>query len=101
VTFAEELAADRRLVILRALTEAPGGAMNEDVCKTALGVFGHKVSGDLVRGDLHFLGAHSLIRLEKIAAARGELWIAQITGSGADVAEGTKTYRGVARLRPE
>ncbi len=101
MSFAEELAADRRLVMLRALSEAPGTAMNEDVCRTALNHFGHRVAGDIVRADLHFLAEHSLVRLEKIAAARGDLWIAHLTGSGSDVADGSKTHPGVARLRPE
>jgi predicted transcriptional regulator len=100
MNFAAELAEDRRLVILRALTEVPGNAMNEAVAQKALAHFGHKVGADIVRADLSFLESHGLVRIEKLDAQRGELWLATLTVSGLDVANGYATHPGVARRLP-
>lgn len=94
------LAEDRRLVILRALTQV-GGTMNEAVAKTALEHFGHRVGHDIVRADLDFLARHGLVGLEKIPAERGELWLAKLTVAGQDVAEGVATHAGVKRRGAE
>jgi len=97
MTFVEELAADRRLVVLRALMEAPGAALNESVVKQALDYFGHRVGSDFVRADLQFLADHGLVRVEKIDTAKGDLWIAKLTTAGEDVGAGRSTHPGVKR----
>ena len=102
MSFAEELAADRRLVMLRALFDAPGNAINEGVGKTIMGNFGHKVGGDIVRADLQFLADHGLVRLEKLARDNGsDFWVAHLTLPGEDVAAGRRVHPGVARRGPE
>jgi hypothetical protein len=101
MSFAEELAADRRLVVLRALAEMPGNAGNESVVKQALDYFGHRVGSDIVRADLQFLSDHGLLRIEKIEAAKGELWVARLTQAGDDVAAGRSVHPGVKRRGAE
>ncbi len=98
MTLANVLAEDRRLVILRTLTEVPGTHLNEVVLKTALDGFGHRVATDLLRADLAWLVEHRLVRVEKIIApSSGELWLVHLTRDGQDVAEG-RHHPGVARL---
>jgi hypothetical protein len=100
VTLAEDLAADRRLIILRALTEVPGASTNESVAQKAVAHFGHRVALDLVRADFQFLADLALVRIEKIQAQRGELWLAHLLQRGQDVANGFATVPGVAQRLP-
>jgi hypothetical protein len=96
---AETMAENRRLIILRALDEA-GFAANETVLKTVCQTFGHHPTKDLIRADIAFLAEHGLVRLEKIAAQAGELWIAHLTTPGQEVAQG-RVHPGVAPRGPE
>lgn len=95
-SLASLLAADRRLVILRTLTET-GLAANEMVLKQALDHFGHHVSSDLVRADIAWLAEQDLLRIEKLNAASGELWLVHLNRAGQDVADGRATRPGIAR----
>ena len=98
MSFADELAADRRLVILRALSEdVSGGTANENVLQLALRAFGHQVGRDMVRADLEFLREHQLVTLEKIDGMRTEIWIGKLLPAGEDVAYGKSRHPGVAR----
>lgn len=101
MSFAALLAEDRRLVILRCLTEVPGYEANESVLRTGLAHFGHRVGADIVRAELAFLSDHDLVRLEKLPSASGELWLATLTTAGRDVAEGDRVHPGVKRRGPE
>lgn len=94
------LTADRRLVILRSLTET-GLEANEMVLRQALDHFGHHASADMVRGDLQWLAEQELVRIEKLSASAGELWLVKLTRSGQDVAEGRSVRPGVARREAE
>jgi hypothetical protein len=94
------LAADRRLVILRTLTETRLTA-NEMVLKQALDHFGHHASSDLVRGDLAWLAEADLVRIEKLPASGGELWLVHLQRAGQDVAEGRASRPGVAQREAE
>ncbi len=84
-------------MLLRALAEVPGNTLNESIAKTALAHFGHRAPSDVVRAHLDFLDRHGLLRIERIEAARGELWVATLTVAGLDVANGNATHPGVAR----
>ena len=99
-SFAEMLAADRRLVLLRTLTETNREA-NEMVLKQGLDHFGHRVASDMVRADMAWLAEQGLIRIEKLHAASGELWLAHLLRTGEDVAEGRARNPGVARREAE
>ena len=96
MSFAEVLAEDRRLVILRSLAEVPGCLLNEAVLRTALEHFGHKPGRDLVRADIQFLVEHRLVRIEVLRPASGELWLIHLEPAGEDVANG-RHHVGVKR----
>jgi hypothetical protein len=83
-TFLAHLAEDRRLVILRLLTEA-GGTANDSVLEVGLQQLGHRrgLTRDVVRADIDWLKARRLV--------------ASITERGLNVAEGHETVDGVKR----
>lgn len=100
MSLADTLAEDRRLVVLRTLTEVDGYHLNEMVLKSALDGFGHRASRDLLRGDLDWLEMHRLIRIERIdAPTSGELWLVHLKLEGKEVAQG-RAFPGIARLDP-
>ena len=93
----EVFAEDRRLATLRTLGEAEGYRANETVLRAVLDGFGHKVARDVLRADLVWLEQHMLIRIEKIEAPSGEVWLAHLKEAGRAVAEG-RFHPGVAKL---
>lgn len=90
---------DRRLIMLMALDES-GFHANETVLKQVTEQFGHQPTRDNIRGDLQFLAENNLIRLEKLPAQSGEIWIAHLLTAGKEVAQG-RVYPGVARREPD
>ena len=93
-TFASFLAEDRRLVILRVLTEMPAYRTNSFLLTTLLGKFGHEPSSDQVKDDLTRLQELVLVKVEVVESVH----IATLTARGADVAAGRATAPGVKRL---
>ena len=94
------LTEDRRLVILRTLSEMPGYTLNEDVIRQAVEAIGHpEATKDFIRQDLRFLEEHSLVRRDEMDLPSGKLWIIHLTSSGKDVAHG-RHHEGVAQLQP-
>lgn len=100
MSFAALLAEDRRLVMLRCLTEVPGYEANESVLRTGLAHFGHRVGGDVVRADLMFLEDARLVTIDRLQKPGGELWITALTGAGREVADGDRVSAGVKRREP-
>jgi Fe2+ or Zn2+ uptake regulation protein len=100
VSIAGLLAEDRRLVILRALAEDHDAALNERLLSRVLQRFGHDVSFDVLRGDLHWLADQGLIRIETLPGQDGgvDLWVAHARDDGLGVARG-RPHPGVARVR--
>lgn len=96
MSLSETLAEDRRLVILRTLAEAPGNRLNEQVLRTALDAFGHRVTRDALRGDVTWLAEAMLVEQATITAPSGAIWMVQLRQAGQDVAEG-RTFPGVAK----
>lgn len=94
--FADHLAADRRLVVLRLLEQAPDYRGNAYLLQTALGAFGHAVGMDRLATDLHWLQEQGLVKLEAV----GSIAIATLTQRGLDVAAGRAIVPGVARPAP-
>lgn len=96
MSLSQVLAEDRRLVMLRALTEVPGFELNETVLRLTLDHFGHHVGRDIVRADIQYLADHRLVVQRALQASAGELWMVKLTGAGEDVANG-RQHVGVAR----
>ena len=93
------LAADRRLVALRCLSEVAGYRLNEQVLQTAIGSITHRCSADELRADLEFLRRHGLVTVEHIQVPSGELLAATLTQAGLDVSQG-QPHPGIARPAP-
>lgn len=91
---------DRRLVILRTLSEMQTYSLNEGVLRQALDHIGHpEASKEIVREDLNFLERHTLVRIEKLPMPSGELWVAKLLDDGLAVANG-RAHEGIARRTP-
>lgn len=97
--FADTLAEDRRLIILRALLEDHDYALNEGVLKAVLRSMGHSVTGDMLRGDVQWLVDQRLVRVEEIVGATEMVRIVRLAELGGDVARG-HPHPGVARPSP-
>jgi len=96
-TFAERLREDRRLVLLRLLSEQNGYRANSSVLHAGLHHLGVAASRDDVLTDLHWLQDQSLICLEDAVPG---VSVAKLTARGGDVAEGLAIVPGVSRPSP-
>ena len=86
------------MIILSLLKEDLGYAINEDVLQSAVeAAGGYKVSADKLRTELNWLKEQGLITLKILQ----QLWVAEITQRGLDVACGRTDVPGVQRPRPE
>lgn len=100
MSFADLLAADRRLVILKFLDQAPGYELNIFVLRTALDETGHNVSMDLVKADAAWLAEQGLAEVSEVGSKTMPVTVVKITPRGADVAAGRCTHPGVKRPEP-
>lgn len=96
MSFAEHLAENRRLCILRILESAPSYRANESLLHTLVEEFGLTCTRDQVRTDLAWLRDQGFITLEQPAG----VYVARITERGLDVAAGRTTVPGVKRPAP-
>ena len=95
-SFADLLASDMRLVILRCLNEDPGYDLNESMLQTMLEALGHNVSRDRVRTELAWLAEQGLVTVADVVGIQ----VATLTARGSDTATGRATVPGVKRPRP-
>lgn len=97
----ELLDEDRRLVVLRCLSEAHDYSLNESLVekmlqRLRLGIVGR----DIVRALLSWLEQHGLVKVERLEMDGGKaLWVAKLTKTGLEVAQG-RQWPGVARPSP-
>ena len=100
-SFGELMEEDRRLVVLRALQEAPDYSLNESLIRKVLETLRLGVVGrDQVRSLLTWLADNGLVRVERVeVGGTPELWVATVTATGAEVARG-RIWPGVARPSP-
>lgn len=93
--FAEALAEDRRLAMLKLLVEADGLA-NESVLRSGLELLGHHagLTREAVREDLRFMEDRGLIRLEWFG---DKIAVAHIKRRGVEVSEGRERVEGIKR----
>lgn len=96
LTLADQFAADRRLVILQLLEQAPDYRGNAYLLQTAMASFGHSVGLDRLHTDLAWLAEQDLVE----ASSVGGVSLARLTARGADVATGRVSVPGVQRPAP-
>lgn len=89
------LTEDRRLVILRFLSDI-GGQSNSSVLQDALAAIGHRTSRDRVETDLSWLAEQGLVVTEDLGKG---LVLVTLSQRGGDVATGVATCPGVKRPR--
>lgn len=97
-TFADCLREDRRLVILRILSEQPGYRLNSSNLHAGLHHLGVAASRDDVVTDIHWLRDQSLLQLEDLEITN--LYLCTLTARGGDVACGNARVPGVSRPTP-
>lgn len=101
MSYAEHLAEDRRLVLLRLLEQIPGYTANASVLQSGIARIGHHVSRDQVRTDLAWLEEQGLVSLEHLAQlGTSGVTVATLSERGADAARGRAAVPGVKRPAP-
>jgi hypothetical protein len=88
---------DRRLVILKALSNAAQYRANAFLLRNFCDQVGHTVSADKLAGDLAWLSEAGLVTIE---APSPDVTVATLTPRGLDVADGRVDHPGVQRPRP-
>lgn len=88
---------DRRLAILRFLSEENDYSLNDSVMQDALSAIGHSVSRDVILADFAYLEELSLITSVVI---HNKIHVAKITRRGNDVAKGLAQVPGIKKPRP-
>ncbi|MBO1856814.1 ArsR family transcriptional regulator [Burkholderia cenocepacia] len=92
MSYSELVQADRRLLILRALSETNGYGANRRLIQQFLDSEGHIVSRDLVDAEIAWLAEVGLVTVRDDAVLLSE--------RGGDVAVGRATVPGVRRPTP-
>ncbi len=95
--FAERLREDRRLVLLRLLSEQGGYRANSSILHAGLQHLGVAAARDDVLTDLQWLADQSLIALDAISE---HVQVAMLTARGQDVVHGLAIVPGVSRPAP-
>lgn len=97
MSYAEHVARDARLVILRELAKQTDGRLNETVLTAALDAFGYRRSRDWVRTQLRMLEEVGAV----VNTEAGSILVASLTRAGLDHVERRAVIEGVARPSPE
>jgi hypothetical protein len=96
MSYAKLVEEDRKLAILRLLSESNDYKANEYLLQSALDGVGHAVSGDRLRADLAWLADSGLLEIELVAGVQ----VPKLSARGLDVAQGRVHHPGVKRPRP-
>lgn len=98
-SFADRLREDRRLVMLRLLSEQPGYKLNSSNLHAGLDYLSIQCTRADVLADLRFLADNGLVRLNPLADIEG-LYGVELTRAGRDVAQGHQVVAGVSTPAP-
>lgn len=91
--YKDYLREDRRLVILRLLSEMPAYRSNTSILFTGLDQMGHVATRDQVKSDVAWLAEQNLVKMDEV----GAVIVVQLTERGEDVATGRAFVPGVKR----
>lgn len=89
---------NRRLAILRFLSEERDYAMNTSTLQSALRIIGHSVTRDMVESDAAWLDEQGLARLSLVEGT--SITVLTVTQRGVEVAQGLAEHPGVDRPLP-
>ncbi|RXE95580.1 hypothetical protein [Pseudoalteromonas sp. PS5] len=93
----EVQAEHQRISILIALKESADYGANTSMLRDVLKRYGLGCSLDQLKTLLNWLEQNGYVKNEKLSE---NTWVARITSSGIDVAEGTSTVPGIKRPAP-
>lgn len=91
--YADFLRQDYRLVILRLLAETSGYRANSSVLTMALDNYGHTLSRDQVKTEMHWLAEQGAVEISDV----GPVLVAKLTERGQDIAAGRARVPGIKR----
>jgi Fe2+ or Zn2+ uptake regulation protein len=91
--YADYLRHDIRLVVLRLLVEMTAYRANSSVLTMALDNYGHTLSRDQVKTELHWLAEQGALTLSDV----GPVLVATLTERGQDIAAGRARIPGIKR----
>ena len=97
-SMAKVVAEHQRISILLALDESPGFDLNDSILRDILKMYSLKISRDQLYTQLTWLEQQGYVTIKKIGAT--EMWVATITQTGIDVAEGNVFVPGIKRPDP-
>ncbi|WP_428700192.1 hypothetical protein [Stappia sp.] len=97
MSYAEYVAANCRLIILRALAEETDQQLNETILLAILETFGHRKSRDYVRTQLRRLEDLDAVRLTEA----GSILVATLRRAGLDHVQRRALLEGVGAPSPE
>lgn len=98
-SFADRLREDRRLVMLRLLSEQRGYSLNSSNLHAGLDYLSIRCTRADVLADLRFLSDNGLVTLEPLADIEG-LYSVTLTRAGRDVGTGMQLVAGVSTPAP-
>jgi Fe2+ or Zn2+ uptake regulation protein len=91
--YADFIRQDVRLVILRLLVEMTAYRANSSVLTMALDEYGHTLSRDQVKTELHWLAEQGALTVADV----GPVLVATLTERGQDIAAGRARVPGIKR----
>lgn len=95
---ADKLREQRRLIILQALAEDSTRSLNDETLGVVLRTMLLGSTRDQLHADLHWLGEHRLVDIERMRGFGGvDLWGVTLRQSGLEIAQGHATHPGIAR----
>lgn len=100
MSYAQQLLADQRLLLLKALEQAAGYTLPERLLAAFLQSMAVPLSADALRVQLAWLEEAGLLRVGKIGEGETAQWTAALTQRGMDAARGVAPVPGVARPLP-
>lgn len=96
MSFAEHLALNARLIILRELAQQPDGRLNDSLLTRVLEQFGHNRSREWVRTQILKLAELGAVTI----TTAGSVLVASITRAGLDHVERRSVIEGIERPSP-
>ena len=98
MTYTEDILALQRLTILQALLADPQYSVNDRILLQVIGARGPGLFLDALRAELRWLADRGLVKLDD--GTGGDVYVAELTKRGVDVAKGLVIVEGIARPEP-